>query len=180
MGKEMDMANEHGIDMSLYLDFKKEQDESDDSPVKVFEQHGFAAFNSKQFEEGLQKLRETGWKDETKVVYIGSGCYIAKDWIDAYIDGHEKTQKALRLKFNDEEFAAGAILYEMNNHEYAINWEGDFDVIDSFNLGPLEYSEDAYADDYWHQLNMGTPTVLSAWLRAKREHMRQMEEFGVI
>lgn len=35
---------------------------------------------------------------------------------------------------NDPDFAEAAFLYEMDNHEYAINWSADEDVLACFSI----------------------------------------------
>ena len=74
---------------------------------------------------------------------------------------NEELHEALK----DEEFAEAAFLYEMNNHEYAINWDGDDDVLDCFGL----------TFDKLKELNL-----VNAYSRARKAHYKQMEECGVI
>ena len=57
---------------------------------------------------------------------------------DEYID------EALK----DEEFAEAAFLYEMDNHEYAINWSGDADVLACFNIDEKELINMGLGDAY--------------------------------
>ena len=40
----------------------------------------------------------------------------------------------LHTAMKDEDFAEAAFLYEMDNHEYAINWDGDEDVMSCFTI----------------------------------------------
>lgn len=73
----------------------------------------------------------------------------------------EEIHEALK----DEEFAEAAFLYEMDNHEYAINWDGDADVLACFAI-----------DEKWvieHGLD-------GAYRRARRAHMKHAQEWEMI
>ena len=109
-----------------YLDFKKrQQKEFEDFPIAY-------AFNDKQLEEALVKLGAT--KEECVSVF-GHGDIVrrqdAKDLVKLFTR-HDKELKE-KLK-SDPEFAYEAILYEMDNHEYAINWSGDEDVLSALGI----------------------------------------------
>ena len=73
--------------------------------------------------------------------------------------------KIRELIQSDEELAEAIFLYEMDNHEYAINWDADDDTLGSLGLK---------LDD------LATMHLESAYKRARREHFRRMEENGVI
>ena len=64
-----------------------------------------------------------------------------------------------------EQFAEEAFRYEMDNHEYAINWSGDDDVLAALCLDK-QMVKDFCLEDAYH--------------RARNGHMRYMEELGVI
>ena len=49
----------------------------------------------------------------------------------------------------DAEFAIGAFVYEMQNHEYAINrYQGDYDVLSCFCDNELEFGDRKDYKDY--------------------------------
>lgn len=74
--------------------------------------------------------------------------------------------KELREAMKDDNFAYEAFLYEMDNHEYAINWSGDEDVLGCFGMTV----EDLRA--------LGLQCIYET---ARREHMRKAhEEWGII
>lgn len=75
-------------------------------------------------------------------------------------DQHKETMDALK----DKDFALAAFLYEMDNHEYAINYDGDGDVLGCFGLE---------ADDLE---KMGLETVYQL---ARKKHFDHMHELGV-
>ena len=65
----------------------------------------------------------------------------------------------------DPEFAEAAFLYEMDNHEYAINYDGDDDVLRCFGM------------DYEDLRAAGLQAVYET---ARRKHFKNMEEWGVL
>ncbi len=97
-----------------YLDFKKQQE-------KEFAEFPIAyAFNEQQLKEALEKLGAT--KDECVTVF-GHGDIVKKTDAKRLIELLERHTKELKQKLIDDiEFAEAAFLYEMDNHEYAINW----------------------------------------------------------
>ena len=140
-----------------YLDFKKQQE-------KEFAEFPIAyAFNDKQLEEALEKLGAT--KEECVTVF-GHGDIVKKKDAKALIELLERHTEELKQKLKDDvEFAESAFLYEMDNHEYAINWSADEDVLSCFSID-------------WdfirkHGLQM-------AYDSARNKHMRNTEEWGVI
>ena len=140
-----------------YLDLKKRhQKEFEDFPIAY-------AFNDEQMKEALEKLGAT--KEECVTVF-GHGDIVkradAKDLI-ALLDRQDKEMKASLRK--DPEFAEAAFLYEMDNHEYAINWSADEDVMAAFNIN-FDFIRK-------HGLQL-------AYDQARNKHMRHAEEWGMI
>ena len=140
-----------------YLDFKKrQQKEFEDFPIAY-------AFNDKQLEEALEKLGAT--KEECVSVF-GHGDIVKRENAKPLIKLLERHTKELREKLReDEEFAEAAFLYEMDNHEYAINLTADEDVLDCFNLD-------------WEMLRKWG--LHHAYDRARRQHMSKAEGWGMI
>ena len=140
-----------------YLDFKKrQQKEFEDFPIAY-------AFNDKQLEEALEKLGAT--KEECISVF-GHGDIVrrqdAKDLVKLFTR-HDKELKE-KLK-SDPEFAYEAILYEMDNHEYANNWSADEDVLAALGI------------DFMFIRKNGLQMVYD---QARNQHMRHAEEWGMI
>lgn len=71
----------------------------------------------------------------------------------------------IKEAMKDPDFAEPAFRYEMDNHEYAINWDGDDDVLGCFNL---EYED------------LQKMNLVDAYRRARNGHMKHMEKLGVI
>ena len=139
-----------------YLDLqKKHQDELSNFPIAY-------AFNEKQVEEALEKLGAT--KKECVSVF-GHGDIVKRTDVKALLDMLERHNDEIQEMLFNSDFAEAAFLYEMDNHEYAINWSGDEDVMACFNLNPEKLRK------------MG---LQMAWDSARRKHFKQMEEWGVI
>ncbi len=140
-----------------YLELKKEhQKEFEEFPIAY-------AFNDKQLEEALEKLGAT--KEEVITVF-GHGDIVkrtdAKDLIKM-MKRHDDELKQ-RLK-DDVEFAEAAFLYEMNNHEYAINWTADDDTLAALGID--------FGFIRKHGLQL-------AYDKARTQHFKLAEEWGMI
>mgnify|MGYP003290815529 CR=1 FL=1 len=140
-----------------YVDLRKRhQKEFDDFPIAY-------AFNDKQLEEALEKLGAT--KDECVTVF-NHGDIVKRENAKALVKMLERHTEEIKQKLEDDpDFAEAAFLYEMDNHEYAINWSGDDDVLDCFCITFDDIRE------------MG---LQLAYVRAREQHMRNAEEWGMI
>ncbi len=145
------------IKLQKYLDLKeKHEKEFSEFPIVY-------AYNNKQFKEALEKL---GAKKEECCTILGSGDIIKKIDVPRYEEMVLRMYgDTIDLLKSDPEVAEEAFLYEMNNHEYAINWTGDADVLGSFGL-----DEDAL-EKYGLE---------RAYDRAMVRTMREAEEKGII
>ena len=109
----------------------------------------FWAFSESQLAEALEKR---GYKlaDAGRVLYrFGHGGFYLKadaEQIKAYFsrDHHGELKKLME---EEPGFAEEAFEYEMRNHEYPINWQGDFDVCEIF-CEACEYGEYKNGADY--------------------------------
>lgn len=140
-----------------YLDLqKRHQKELEDFPITY-------AFNDEQLEEALEKLGAT--KEECITVF-GHGDIVKREDAKRFIEMLERHTKEIKQHLIDDvEFAEAAFLYEMDNHEYAINWSADEDVLDCFCID-WEFIRK-------HGLQM-------AYDSARNKHFKQMEDWGVI
>lgn len=128
----------------------------------------FYAFGEKQFGEQLAK-RGIDRKDAPKlIVSIGAGGFCLKQDVSAVKAFLEKdTEAELRAMMEaDLNFAFDAFEYEMFNHEYPINWEGDYDVCSCF--GGVDFSEDKYGKDYLKDLGFSDQVVKVYYKAAKK------------
>lgn len=139
-----------------YLDLqKKHQQEMEDFPIAY-------AFNEEQMTEALEKL---GAEKSECVSVFGHGDIVLKKDVKALFEMLKRHTRELHDALQDEEFAEAAFLYEMDNHEYAINWDGDADVLTCFSLSEEKLYE------------MGLDR---AYRRARKAHMKHAEEWGMI
>ena len=141
-----------------YLDLKKKHEqELSDFPIAY-------AFNDEQLKEALVKLGADSVKECVSV--FGHGDMVRKGDSSKLIDMLTRHTEEIKRKLQDDpEFAKEAFRYEMDNHEYAINWDGDGDVLAAFAIN--------WADI----VKWGLHPV---WSAARKEHYKMMEEFGVI
>ena len=65
----------------------------------------------------------------------------------------------------DEKLAEEAFLYEMDNHEYAISYDADEEILGVFNLSFEKLNE------------MG---LKMAYMRARERHMKNARNWGMI
>lgn len=140
-----------------YLDLKsKHEKELNEFPIAY-------AFNDEQLARALEKLGAT--KEECVTVF-GHGDIVRREDAKTFVKMLERhTQEVKQKLAEDVEFAEAAFLYEMNNHEYAINWSADEDVLDCFAID-WEFIRK-------HGLQM-------AYDSARNKHFKQMEDWGVI
>ena len=140
-----------------YLELqKRHQKELEDFPIAY-------AFNDKQLQEALEKLGAT--KEECVSVF-GHGDIVKRENAKPLIKMLEnQTEEMLQRIKDDPDFAEAAFLYEMDNHEYAINWDGDADVLACFNLS-------------FEKINKWG--LQTAWRRAREQHMKNAEKWGMI
>lgn len=140
-----------------YLELKKRHEkELEDFPIAY-------AFNDKQLEEALVKLNAT--KEECITVF-GHGDIVKRENAKPLIKMMERQVEELQQKLRDDpDFAEAAFCYEMDNHEYAINWSGDEDVLACFNLS-------------FEKINKWG--LQMAYRRARERHMKHAEEWGMI
>lgn len=121
------------------------------------------AFSEQQLDEALKRL---GAKKEECVSVFGHGDIVKKEDAPKLIAMMKRHDQEVAEAMKDEEFAEGAFLYEMNNHEYCINWEGDENVLGCFMLDFEKLEERGLS---------------GAYRRARQEHMRiAHEEWEVI
>lgn len=140
-----------------YLDLqKKHRKEFEEFPIAY-------AFNEKQLEEALEKLGAT---EEECVTVFDHGDIVKRTDAKSLVELLERQREEMLQRIKDDPiFAEAAFLYEMDNHEYAINWTGDEDVLDCFGISFKEINQ-------WG--------LQYAWNMAKRKHMKNAQKWGMI
>lgn len=136
----------------------------------------FFAFSNEQFKTAMEE-RGLTVNDTDKIYKFGDigGFYLRSDAdkIREYFSRPDELKELMK----DIKFAEDAFEYEMANYEYAINYQGDWDVCSCF--GNCKYDEcKGYAQ---YLKNMGySDEVIQAFRNAKMKHYKSMEENGVI
>lgn len=140
-----------------YLDLqKRHQKELEEFPIAY-------AFNDKQLEEALEKLGAT--KEECVTVF-GHGDIVKRENAKALVKMLENQREEMLQRMRDDAlFAEAAFEYEMDNHEYAINWDGDADVLGCFGIT-------------FEKINQWG--LQHAWTTARNKHMKNAEKWGMI
>lgn len=144
--------------VKLYLDLKdKHRKEIEKFPIAY-------AFNNEQLKEALEKL---GVKDKTECVTVFEhGDIVTKENAPKLVKMLKRhTKEVQELLLSSEEVAEAAFLYEMDNHEYAINWSGDEDVLAAFGLD----------EDDLVEMNLE-----GAYFKARKQHFKNATEWGMI
>lgn len=135
----------------------------------------FYAFDKKQMEEALAE-RGIKYEDAPKHIYRLSntgGYYLKKDSEVVKAFFAKDADAELRAMMEaDLDFARDAIEYEMFNHEYPINWQGDWDVASCF--GNVEYDDCKYAEDYLKELGF-TDKIMQVWNECRRKVQQAIE-----
>lgn len=135
---------------------KRHQQELEDFPIAY-------AFNEQQLEEALEKLGAT--KEECVTVF-NHGDIVKRTDAKTLVALLENQREEMLQRIKDDPiFAEAAFLYEMDNHEYAINWSGDEDVLACFGI------------TFEHINKWG---LQYAWSMARRKHMEHAEKWGMI
>lgn len=134
----------------------------------------FYAFSNEQFEKAMNE-RGLTVDDTDKIYRLGNtGGYYLKtdaDKIRACF-GKNRHKELMNLMENEDGFAYEAFEYEMYNHEYPINWQGDYDVC--FCFGPCEYAEDKDGTDYLTDIGY-SQKVINEYKRAAKKVYNAMD-----
>lgn len=149
-----------------YQEYKDaEQKKVNDLPI-------FFAFSDDQFRRAMEE-RGLTMDDTDKIYRLGDtgGFYLKtdSDKIKAYFNKEDKLPELMK----DHDFAVSAFRYEMDNHEYAINWQGDWDVCSCFCR--CKYGEEKTYRDYLTEAGMSD--LIPAYYEAKKQHMKSAEEW---
>lgn len=134
----------------------------------------FFAFSNKQLEEGLSE-RGLTMDDIGQLIRLGDtgGFFLRKDkpLIDAWFN-KDYNKEIKDLIESSDDFAHEAFSYEMANHEYPINWEGDYDVCSIF--GNCEFSEEKDGADYLRDMGY-SENIVSIYREEARAICREFD-----
>lgn len=100
-------------------------------------------------------------------------CYVDDpDFVRKHVALKAKLDQRYAETLDNFEYQKSAFLYEMYNHEYGINWQADWDVINCFATVPYK---DAGTEWYLAQTGF-TDVQKDAYREAKREYFRREAE----
>lgn len=92
-----------------------------------------------------------------------------RDFVDHHIALVKALDAAKARLSDDVDYWKGAFLHEMFNHEYGINWQGNYDVFSVF--GNVQYDENDDPTVYMKQLKMSDAQKSAFW-KARTEYAR--------
>ena len=127
----------------------------------------FFAFGMRQFKEAMAERGLTE-KDTDKIYSLGAGGYYLRSDAPLIRAWFSKKDELPELMKNYE-FAEDAFFYEMKNHEFGINSQGDWDVCSCF--GDCEYDDSKGGDEYLRDMGYGESTV-NAYHGAQARYFR--------
>lgn len=146
-----------------YQEWKKQrQEEFNALPI-------FFAFSDKQLAEALAERNVT----VNDIYSMGAGGFYLKYDAQIIRDYYNRPDSLLEL-MKDPDFAESAFYYEMSNHEYHINWQGDWDVCNCFSRTELEYHDSYSWKDYLKAMNH--EDWIEPFAKAKRRFYKDCEE----
>lgn len=100
-------------------------------------------------------------------------CYMPdKDFVKRNIELANQLEKAKEDTLNNFDYWKSAFLYEMWNHEYAINWEADYSTLSAF--GNIGWHEDDIAT-YFKELGFNE-TQKAAYRAARAQYWDEQKE----
>lgn len=138
------------------------------------------AFSSEQLDNALDDLG-LSMKDMKgdKLIRMGFGAFCLKSDLDYVLSELDAVQDMKREFIEDYEHAYDAFFYEMGNHEYHINYEGDWDVLSRFGLNDdvCEYEDGKDVDEYMDAMGL-SPVTKAAYHDARGDFLRIADEKG--
>ena len=133
----------------------------------------FWAFSNEQFKKAMEQRGLT--ENDTDKIYklpVPGGFYLRKDSeiIRAYFSKEDEILELIKNK----KFAYEAFNYEMDNHEYAINYyQGDWDVLSCF--FDCEWADNKTYVEYLTEC--GYADLIDTYERARKSHFKRAENW---
>ena len=137
------------------------------------------AFSEKQLQEVLDKHNCPRDEFENRCRGFAGGFYFIEDEdkITEYLEYTTTTHSKLSEYMKDKDFFMEVILYEMANHEYHYNAQGNWDVLSCFMQEELKYNACDAEKPYFEQL--GWNEEQQKWYaEAKAQFYKMVEEKG--
>lgn len=117
-----------------------------------------------------------GTRPNTDGMTFDPVCYAYFDdrqFVTRHVQMYEQLKARVKELSDNYEYWKEAFLYEMRNHEYGINWQGDYDVISVF--APVAYGEGRSLADYLKQAGFNE-TQQKAYMDARYQYMSENHE----
>lgn len=136
------------------------------------------AFSPEQLDKAPDDMG-LGMKDMKgdRLIGLGSGAFCLKGDLDRIMSGLDAVREMKRGYARDYGQAYDAFPYEMGNHEYHIDWEGDRDVPSRLGLGDgvCGYGDGRDADGYMDAMGL-SPVTKAAYRDARGDFPRMADE----
>lgn len=151
---------------------EKHRKEFEGLPIKY-------AYSMSQFEEMLEEFGLTMEEAKEKLYKSSGGAFYMKKDAELIHETLSRIDEELVEFMKDPDQAYDAFLYEMRNHEYPINGEGEWEVLSCFGLDDsvCKYNYMYTADDYMEKMGFGKEIVL-AFHRAEYAVIKEYEDNG--
>ena len=131
----------------------------------------FFAFSDRQFKKEMEKRGLTE-NDTDKIYGIGNGGFYLRSDAEVIRDWFSKPDELPEL-MKDHDFAVDAFRYEMGEHEYHINWQGDWDVCQCF--GECDYAGSKTFKNYLEEAGY-SDEVVEFFKEAKRKFYKDCDD----
>lgn len=145
---------------------KQAQEEFNNLPI-------FWAFSDKQFEEAMNE-RGLTVNDTDKIYKLTTGGFCLRKDASIIREYYNKPDP-LKEFMKKSEFAESAFYYEMKNHEYHINGQGDWDVCNCF--GNCEYSDNKNYANYLSEMGY-SDDIIKAFKKARHRFFSDCDKNG--
>lgn len=101
-----------------------------------------------------------------------------KEFVQHCIKLHVALQEAKNNTLDNYDYWKSAFVSEMCNHEYAINWQGDYDVLSVFGNPEWRFEEGKNTLDAWFKDCEFNDLQRRAYMDARNEYYRMADEKG--
>ena len=119
--------------------------------------------------EKLRKKTEKMYYDPVGFCYIDDEAFVAH-----HIELSDKLNNQRHMMENNYDYMVTAFKHEMYNHEYAINWQADYDTISAFaNVNGIRYYTDI--SELFDAAGF-SETQKKAYMEARRQYWKEQSE----
>ena len=124
------------------------------------------------------KQEEQEYKERTAKMFfdpVSFAYYNNADFVKKHMELLCKLEAAKDAMSDNFDYWKSAFEYEMNNYEYAINWQADYDTLSAF--GSIRYhgDDENELEQYFNELHF-TDTQRKAYFAARRDYFKKANE----